>query len=74
MPKAHDIHRGSQAAMNRPRVTRKRSCPAEGSPRARLRSAESESERPARKTNVGAQRWVIHRVANCLGSIGVPGV
>src|SRR5262249_35054353 len=65
---------GSQAAMKSPRVTRKRSCPRSLSPRARRRSVERESERPARKTKVGAQRWVIQRVANCSGSSGVPGV
>ena len=71
--KTQRIHSGSIAAMIRPRVIRKRVMLASDSPCSCRRRTLSCITYPARKTNVGAQRWVIHRVRNWASGSGVPG-
>jgi hypothetical protein len=71
---AHDIQIGSSAAMTSPRVTMNRSSARAGSPLARRFSTLRARAVPARKTNVGAQRWETQRVKNCAAGRGAPGV
>ena len=59
--------------MIRPRVRMNRSIAPSDSPAARRFSTLRANAAPARKTNVGAQRWVIQRVKNCAAGSGMPG-
>src|SRR5690349_1176247 len=68
-----DIQRNSNAMRSSPRFAMWRSTVRGESPAARRDSVDIASDAPARKTNVGAQRWVIHRVRNCASGSGVPG-
>ena len=51
----------------------KRVMSASDAPSRRRRWTDMNSEYPERKRNVGAQRWVIHRVKNCAAGSAVPG-